>query len=85
VEGNGSFGYTLKPLLFVESLTMDEDYYCIADFEVGELIILRSGGPTMTIHGFMKEEVVGHWFTEDGLPHIENFRPPELKKVKGRE
>jgi uncharacterized protein YodC (DUF2158 family) len=53
--------------------------------DIGDLVKLRSGGPTMTI----AREVPNvdfrtfrcHWFTADGLMHGDDFYQHELKRV----
>lgn len=52
------------------------------DFEIGDVVVLRSGGPKMTVHGLVSDgDVVCQWF-ESNEVHEENFPKEVLKKVE---
>jgi uncharacterized protein YodC (DUF2158 family) len=52
------------------------------DFEIGDVVQLRSGGPKMTVHGLVSDgDVVCQWF-ESNEVHQENFPKEALKKVE---
>jgi len=52
------------------------------DFEIGDVVVLRSGGPKMTVHGLVSDgDVVCQWF-ESNEVHEENFPKEALKKVE---
>jgi uncharacterized protein YodC (DUF2158 family) len=51
------------------------------DFEIGNVVQLRSGGPKMTVHSLVSDgDVVCQWF-EGNEVHEENFPKDVLKKV----
>ena len=51
------------------------------DFEIGNVVQLRSGGPKMTVHSLVSDgDVVCQWF-EGNEVHEENFPREGLKKV----
>ena len=52
------------------------------DFEIGDVVELRSGGPKMTVHSLVSDgDVVCQWF-ESNEVHEENFPKEALKKVE---
>ncbi|HKZ77026.1 MAG TPA: DUF2158 domain-containing protein [Pyrinomonadaceae bacterium] len=52
------------------------------DFEIGDVVELRSGGPKMTVHSLVSDgDVVCQWF-ESNEVHEENFPKEVLKKVE---
>lgn len=51
------------------------------DFEIGNVVQLRSGGPKMTVHSLVSDgDVVCQWFEGNDV-HEENFPKEVLKKV----
>jgi uncharacterized protein YodC (DUF2158 family) len=51
------------------------------NFEIGQVVQLRSGGPKMTVHSLVSDgDVVCQWF-EGNEVHEENFPKDVLKKV----
>ena len=51
------------------------------DFEIGQVVQLRSGGPKMTIHSLVADgDVACQWF-EGNKVHERNFPNEVLKKV----
>jgi uncharacterized protein YodC (DUF2158 family) len=51
------------------------------DFEIGQVVQLRSGGPKMTVHSLVSDgDVVCQWFEANEV-HEENFPKEVLKKV----
>ncbi len=55
-------------------------------FEVGELVQLKSGGPSMTVRKVIGEDPViwCQWFSGNKL-NEGRFAPDSLEKVKGNE
>lgn len=52
------------------------------DFEIGDVVQLRSGGPKMTVHGLVSDgDVVCQWF-EGNEVHEESFPKDALKKIE---
>ena len=52
------------------------------DFEIGNVVQLRSGGPKMTVHGVVSDgDVVCQWF-EGNVVHEESFPREALQKVE---
>ena len=52
------------------------------DFEIGNVVQLRSGGPKMTVHSLVSDgDVVCQWF-ESNEVHRENFPKEALKQVE---
>jgi uncharacterized protein YodC (DUF2158 family) len=52
------------------------------DFEIGDVVQLRSGGPKMTVRSLISDgAVVCQWF-ESNEVHEENFPKESLKKVE---
>ena len=52
------------------------------DFEIGDVVQLRSGGPKMTVHGLVSDgDVVCQWF-EGNAVHEESFPKDALKKTE---
>jgi uncharacterized protein YodC (DUF2158 family) len=52
------------------------------DFEIGDVVQLRSGGPKLTIHGLVSDgDVVCQWF-EGNVVHEESFPKEALKKIE---
>ena len=52
------------------------------DFEIGDVVQLRSGGPKMTVHGLVSDgDVVCQWFESYAL-HEESFPRNTLQKVE---
>ena len=55
----------------------------MTDFEIGDVVQLRSGGPKMTVHGVISDgDLVCEWFETDVVHHEENFPNEALKKVE---
>lgn len=58
-----------------------EEVVVMEDFEIGNVVQLRSGGPKMTVHSLVSDgDVVCQWF-EGNEVHEENFPKEVLKKV----
>ena len=52
------------------------------NFEIGDVVQLRSGGPKMTVHGLVSDgDVVCQWF-EGNEVHEESFPKDALKKIE---
>jgi len=52
------------------------------DFEIGDVVQLRSGGPKITVHGLVSDgDVVCQWF-EGNEVHKESFPKEALKKIE---
>ena len=52
------------------------------DFEIGDVVQLRSGGPKMTVHSLVSHgDVICQWFESSDV-HEENFPREGLKKVE---
>jgi len=52
------------------------------DFEIGDVVQLRSGGPKMTVHGLVSDgDVVCKWF-EGNEVREESFPKDTLKKLE---
>ena len=52
------------------------------DFEIGDVVQLRSGGPKMTVHSLVSDcDVVCQWF-EGNEMHAESFHKVALRKVE---
>lgn len=52
------------------------------DFEIGNVVQLRSGGPKMTVHGLVSDgDVICQWF-EGNAVHEESFPREALQKVE---
>lgn len=52
------------------------------DFEIGDVVQLRSGGPKMTVHGVVSDgDVVCQWFESDEL-HEGNFPNEALNRIE---
>ena len=52
------------------------------DFEIGDVVQLRSGGPKMTVHSLVSDcDVVCQWF-EGNEVHEESFPKEALRKVE---
>ena len=52
------------------------------DFEIGDVVQLRSGGPKMTVHGLVSDgDVICQWF-EGNEVHEESFPKEALRKVE---
>ena len=52
------------------------------DFEIGNVVQLRSGGPKMTVHRLVSDgDVVCQWF-EGNEVHEESFPKDALKKIE---
>jgi uncharacterized protein YodC (DUF2158 family) len=56
--------------------------FAMEDFEIGNVVQLRSGGPKMTIHGLVSDgDVICQWF-EGNVVHEESFPREALQKVE---
>lgn len=57
------------------------------EFEIGELVRLKSGGPKMTVDCRMADgqSVNCTWFDDGGKSHTKNFAVASLKKVVTQE
>jgi len=52
------------------------------NFEIGDVVQLRSGGPKMTVRGVISDgDIVCQWFETD-VVHEESFPNEALKKVE---
>src|ERR1700750_1858856 len=52
------------------------------DFEIGNVVQLKSGGPKMTVHGLVSDgDVICQWF-EGNAVHEESFPREALQKVE---
>lgn len=57
----------------------------MADFKVGDVVLLRSGGPKMTITSLPSQHFSGilcEWFDRTGVPAQARFPAESLKKVR---
>jgi len=50
-------------------------------FKVGDVVMLKSGGPWMTVNGLDTTSVYTRWFV-DGHVHSDKFSPLALVKEK---
>lgn len=62
----------------------------MANFTPGMLVILKSGGPLMTVEKTYTAadgdpRVTCHWFDKDNKPSSEKFRPEMLEEYKTEE
>jgi uncharacterized protein YodC (DUF2158 family) len=65
---------SLEPLVY--------EVEVMEDFEIGDVVQLRSGGPKMTVNSLVSNgDVVCQWFECDDV-HEENFPKEALKKVE---
>lgn len=48
-------------------------------FKEGDLVVLNSGGPTMTVSHYDYGEVYCKWFDKQHLEHISNFTEGSIK------
>lgn len=54
-------------------------------FNQGDLVVLNSGGPTMTVEGYAKSDpnkVICTWFNKDQERVTKHFREGTLSKFK---
>ena len=52
------------------------------DFEIGDVVQLRSGGPRMTVQGLVSDgDVVCQWFEGNAI-HEKSFPKEALRKVE---
>lgn len=52
----------------------------IKEFKVGDVVVLKSGGPKMTINNFLDEDRIEcTWFDQKNILQYQNFRPELLK------
>lgn len=57
-------------------------------FDVGDVVILRSGGPRMTVTSLPSQHFSGYlceWFDRTGIPAQARFPGASLKKVRQSE
>ena len=53
------------------------------NLQIGDVVQLKSGGPTMTVHQVNNDRsVICQWFDRDGALKTEPFQPAQLKKVE---
>src|SRR5690349_9222943 len=58
------------------------EHTAMEDFEIGNVVQLRSGGPKMTVHGLVSDgDVICQWF-EGNAVHEESFPREALQKVE---
>lgn len=53
-------------------------------FKAGDLVQLKSGGPTMTLRRFtsVRENWICDWFDTKGEPQMKEFRGDQLKAIE---
>ena len=51
---------------------------------VGDVVVLKSGGPHMTVYGFAEEDATAKcvWFTLDQIPRYGEFPELLLQRVR---
>lgn len=74
---------TAQCFLFLQSclifLTLKR--FIMSNFKVGDIVILKSGGPKMTVETIQDEEfIVCIWFNEKQETHQKKFHQDLLKK-----
>jgi uncharacterized protein YodC (DUF2158 family) len=52
------------------------------DFQIGDVVRLRSGGPTMTVQENDGSEVLCQWFTKDNVVMQGRFPVASVKKYE---
>src|ERR1051326_879500 len=63
-------------------LLAPSEHTAMEDFEIGNVVQLRSGGPKMTVHGLVSDgDVICQWF-EGNVVHEESFPREALQKVE---
>ena len=71
-----------KFIMHLENYQLRIEQSAMEDFEIGNVVQLRSGGPKMTVHGFAPDgDVICQWF-EGNAVHEESFPREALQKVE---
>lgn len=52
------------------------------EFQFGNVVRLKSGGPTMTVKGETSGALACTWFNKDGGKHETSFHPAQLEDFK---
>jgi uncharacterized protein YodC (DUF2158 family) len=64
----------------MESKTVSREYNLYQDFETGDQVKLRSGGPVMTIDNASSSRIICNWF-EGLILHTAEFDQGAIEKV----
>ena len=65
----------------MEPKTVTREWNEHEDFNVGEVVRLKSGGPSMTVDGDSGSRIICAWFDQDGSFHRYDFDQGALEKV----
>ena len=68
--------------LFLVRIQVDPQKIHNNDMEIGDIVVLKSGGPLMTINKKYLLEVECIWFDNDGKLIVYKFRKDALKKIE---
>jgi|LauGreDrversion4_2_1035121.scaffolds.fasta_scaffold4794067_1 uncharacterized protein YodC (DUF2158 family) len=52
-------------------------------FKPGDIVMLKSGGPTMIVSRVLDDAVVCEWFDSKQTPHIREFVPETIEIYTG--
>jgi uncharacterized protein YodC (DUF2158 family) len=61
--------------------TVSRTFNAFEDFNVGDIVKLKSGGPNMTIEGCSGSRYICVWFDVNNVPHREDFDQGAIEKV----
>jgi uncharacterized protein YodC (DUF2158 family) len=66
----------------METKTVSKTFNEHEDFNVGEMVRLKSGGPNMTVDGDSGSRIICAWFDHAGEFHRLDFDQEALEKVE---
>ena len=73
------------PIKSRESATIKSDFETDKNFHIGDLVELKSSGPTMTIINIFELSAECSWFDDENILYKETFRIDSLKKINNME
>lgn len=65
----------------METKTVSKTFNEYEDFNVGDIVRLKSGGPNMTIDNASSERIICVWFDEAKTYHMRNLHQGAIEKV----
>jgi uncharacterized protein YodC (DUF2158 family) len=65
----------------METKTVSRTFNEFEDFNVGDIVKLKSGGPNMTVDNASSSRIICKWFDSTNICFIEEFDQGALEKV----
>jgi len=74
-----------RSAIVVALLQLCDPLWTMDNLQVGDVVQLKSGGPTMTVNQITSGTAYCQWFDKDGALKNGGFQPQQLKKAEPQE